>query len=223
VIELCPVGALTSTQYRFLGRPWEIQNVPTVCGLCPVGCNVHATMREGKVRRMLSRNHPEVDEGWLCDKGRFAFTHLYARDRITDPLRPAAARLRGASWDDALDEAGRPLRRRKEDLTAPRARRPSSRLRAWQAPAPGSRRTRRVLPEATSSARSPRLPLGDPRRRARVARRRAVSERAPIVDLWLRAARRAARASSTPVTRSRVAGVSRRATCLAAPRASGRS
>ena len=45
VIELCPVGALTSTQYRFTGRPWEIQNVPTVCGLCPVGCNVRATMR----------------------------------------------------------------------------------------------------------------------------------------------------------------------------------
>src|SRR5256712_9548806 len=75
VIELCPVGALTSTQYRFEARPWEIQNVPTVCGLCPVGCNVSATTREGKVKRILSRNHPEVDEGWLCDKGRFAFPH----------------------------------------------------------------------------------------------------------------------------------------------------
>jgi NADH-quinone oxidoreductase subunit G len=48
VIELCPVGALTSTQYRFEARPWEIQNVPTVCGLCPVGCNVSATTREGR-------------------------------------------------------------------------------------------------------------------------------------------------------------------------------
>src|SRR5262249_4836281 len=65
VIELCPVGALTSTQYRFEGRPWEIQSVPTVCGLCPVGCNVAATTREGKVKRILSRNHPEVDEGWI--------------------------------------------------------------------------------------------------------------------------------------------------------------
>ena len=79
VIELCPVGALTSTQYRFEARPWEIQNVPTVCGLCPVGCNITATTREGKVKRILSRNHPEVDEGWLCDKGRFGFSHLYAR------------------------------------------------------------------------------------------------------------------------------------------------
>ena len=82
VVELCPVGALTSTVYRFRARPWEIQNVPTVCGLCPVGCNAWATTREGKVVRMLGRNHPEVDEGWLCDKGRFAHDHLHAEDRI---------------------------------------------------------------------------------------------------------------------------------------------
>src|SRR5438445_2675853 len=111
VIELCPVGALTSTQYRFEARPWEIQNVPTVCGLCPVGCNVSATTREGKVKRILSRNHPEVDEGWLCDKGRFAFTHLYARDRIADPLRRVRRRgFEELSWDAALDEAERMLR-----------------------------------------------------------------------------------------------------------------
>ena len=90
VIELCPVGALTSTQYRFEARPWEIQNVPTVCGLCPVGCNVHATTREGKVKRILSRNHPEVDEGWLCDKGRFAFT-APVRAATGSPTRSAGS------------------------------------------------------------------------------------------------------------------------------------
>ena len=67
VTEICPVGALTSTQYRFEARPWEITNVPSVCSLCPVGCNISVTTREGKVKRVLSRNHPEVDEGWLCD------------------------------------------------------------------------------------------------------------------------------------------------------------
>ena len=92
VTEICPVGALTSTQYRFEARPWEIQNVPTVCGLCPVGCNISATTREGKVKRILSRNHPEIDEGWLCDKGRFAFAHLRRRDRITAPLTKAGPR-----------------------------------------------------------------------------------------------------------------------------------
>ena len=111
VIELCPVGALTSTQYRFEARPWEIQNVPSVCGLCPVGCNITATTREGKVKRILSRNHPEIDEGWLCDKGRFSFTSLYARDRVRDPLRRIGKRrFEELSWDGALDEAERLLR-----------------------------------------------------------------------------------------------------------------
>src|SRR5438128_6724390 len=107
VIELCPVGALTSTQYRFEARPWEIQNVPTVCGMCPVGCNISATSREGKMKRILSRNHPEVDEGWLCDKGRFAFTHLDAPDRVREPLERAR---HPRSWDDALNRAEQLLR-----------------------------------------------------------------------------------------------------------------
>ena len=108
VIELCPVGALTSTQYRFEARPWEIQNVPTVCGMCPVGCNVAATTREGKVKRILSRNHPEIDEGWLCDKGRFAYSHVYASDRVTDPPPPRGAQAYDElSWDEAIGEAKR--------------------------------------------------------------------------------------------------------------------
>src|ERR671918_1263206 len=110
VIELCPVGALTSTLYRFEARPWEIQNVPTVCTGCPVGCNVSATIREGKVKRILSRNHPEVDRGWLCDKGRFAYPHLRAKDRITTPLRRGRKGLEEISWDDALAEAETMLR-----------------------------------------------------------------------------------------------------------------
>ncbi len=111
VIELCPVGALTSTQYRFEARPWEIQQTPTVCGHCPVGCNISATAREGKVKRILSRNHPEIDQGWLCDKGRFAFAHLHADDRIADPLRKDdAGGFEALSWSDGLDEAERMLR-----------------------------------------------------------------------------------------------------------------
>ena len=142
VIELCPVGALTSTQYRFEARPWEIQNVPTVCGLCPVGCNVHATTREGKVKRILSRNHPEVDEGWLCDKGRFAFTHLHARDRISDPLRRIRRRgFEELSWDDALDEAERMLRAASGRIVT-----------ALSGPRPWSRPTRSAVCSARVSA-----------------------------------------------------------------------
>ncbi len=110
VVELCPVGALTSTLYRFDARPWDIQNVPTVCTGCAVGCNTSATIREGKVRRILSRNHPEIDQGWLCDKGRFSYPHLRAEDRITTPLRRGRKGLQEITWDDALDEAESMLR-----------------------------------------------------------------------------------------------------------------
>src|SRR5438105_3650665 len=196
VIELCPVGALTSTQYRFEARPWEIQNVPTVCGLCPVGCNIQATTREGKVKRILSRNHPEVDEGWLCDKGRFAFTHLRARDRIADPLR--RVRRRGfdvLSWDDALDEAvelltqaeGRIVTALSGSETVEQAYALGRPMRAC----PGAHTG--VLPEETSPALDAFwLPLSAIRDAELVVvlGDEPVAERAPIVDLWLRAARR---------------------------------
>jgi NADH-quinone oxidoreductase subunit G len=196
VIELCPVGALTSAQYRFLARPWEIQNVPTVCGLCPVGCNVNVTMREGKVRRVLSRNHPEIDRGWLCDKGRFAYSHLYARDRITDPLRRVRRRgFEEISWDAALDEAERLLRgargRIVTALSGSETVEQAYGLAKLVRVGLGSHAA--LLPEESSDALDAfRLPLsaiadadvvvviGDV----------PVEERAPIVELWLRLARR---------------------------------
>ncbi len=197
VIELCPVGALTSTQYRFEARPWEIQNVPTVCGLCPVGCNVAATTREGKVKRMLSRNHPEVDEGWLCDKGRFAFTHLQAADRITDPLRRRSrSGLEEISWDDALDEAERLLRESDGRIvtalsgseTVEQAYALGRLLRG------GLGAHTALMPEETSLALDAfRLPLSAIRDAELVVvlGDEPVAERAPVVELWLKAARRA--------------------------------
>ena len=175
VIELCPVGALTSTQYRFEARPWEIQNVPSVCGLCPVGCNITATTREGKVKRILSRNHPEIDEGWLCDKGRFAYAHLYARDRVSDPLRGSASAASRSS----------PGTTRSTRPSGCCARRPGAAraLRLGDGRAGGGARAlvrqglgsdAVVLPEQASPALDalPRAALVDPRRRAVIVSRR---------------------------------------------------
>src|SRR5438105_337201 len=196
VIELCPVGALTSTQYRFEGRPWEIQNVPTVCGLCPVGCNVSATTREGKVKRILSRNHPEVDEGWLCDKGRFAFPALRAADRVTEPLRRTGGRRFGAaSWDEALDQLERLARAAGDRVVLAFSGNETVEL-AYAL----SRLVRQgfggqtvVLPEETSPAlgafRRPLSAIRDAQAIV-VVGDDPVVERAPIVDLWIRAARR---------------------------------
>jgi NADH-quinone oxidoreductase subunit G len=195
VIELCPVGALTSTQYRFEARPWEIQNVPTVCGLCPVGCNITATTREGKVKRILSRNHPEIDEGWLCDKGRFGFTQLYARDRVRGPLRKLGKRrFEELSWEAALDEAERLLRSGPVLLAL-------SGSETVEQAAALSRLVRQgldsdavILPElATNALDAFRAPLSSIREADLVVviGDDAVEERAPVVALWLKAARRA--------------------------------
>jgi NADH-quinone oxidoreductase subunit G len=197
VIELCPVGALTSTQYRFEARPWEIQDVPTVCGLCPVGCNVEATTREGKVKRVVSRNHPEVDEGWLCDKGRFGFTHLRADDRIVDPGRRSGhRRYETLSWDDALDEAESMLRAAGSSIVT--ALSGSETVEEAYALAKLLRQGLdahcAVMPEDVSPALDAfRLPLSAIRDAELIVvlGDDPVVERAPIVDLWLKAARRA--------------------------------
>ena len=85
--------------------------MPTVCGMCPVGCNTSVDMREGKAKRVRARNHHEIDEGWLCDKGRFAFTHLRSTDRIVDPIKRVRRRgFEPVSWDDAIDTAEELLR-----------------------------------------------------------------------------------------------------------------
>jgi NADH-quinone oxidoreductase subunit G len=110
VIELCPVGALTSTEYRFKARPWEITNIPSVCALCPTGCNTWASVREGAVQRMISRNHPGVDEGWLCDKGRFAHVHLSAADRYLQGLVRGPRGLEPASTEQIAETIARRLR-----------------------------------------------------------------------------------------------------------------
>jgi NADH-quinone oxidoreductase subunit G len=110
VIELCPVGALTSTLYRFQARPWEINNIPSVCGQCPVGCNTWGTVREDGVRRVLSRNHPGVDEGWLCDRGRFTHDHIRAADRYLGGLVRGARGLEPATPEELAETIARRLR-----------------------------------------------------------------------------------------------------------------
>jgi NADH dehydrogenase/NADH:ubiquinone oxidoreductase subunit G len=196
VTEICPVGALTSTQYRFQGRPWEIQNVPTVCGLCPVGCNISATTREGEVKRIQSRNHPEVDEGWLCDKGRFAYEHLNARDRITAPLLKAGPRrFEQLSWDDALDRAEELLRRGGASTVTALSGSESVEEAYGLAKLlrQGLGANAAVLPEEVpdglDARRAPLAALRDANTIAVVCDEPVV-ERAPIVDLWLKAARR---------------------------------
>ncbi|MFG2299149.1 NADH-quinone oxidoreductase subunit G [Streptomyces sp. NPDC048603] len=110
-IQICPVGALTSAAYRFRSRPFDLVSSPSVCEHCAGGCATRTDHRRGKVLRRLAQNDPEVNEEWICDKGRFAFRYAQRPDRLTTPLvrDPETGALVEASWPEALAAAARGL------------------------------------------------------------------------------------------------------------------
>ncbi|MEU7500740.1 NADH-quinone oxidoreductase subunit G [Streptomyces griseofuscus] len=109
-IQICPVGALTSAAYRFRSRPFDLVSSPSVCEHCAGGCATRTDHRRGKVMRRLAANDPEVNEEWICDKGRFGFRYAQLKDRLDTPLvRGADGVLEPASWPEALEAAARGL------------------------------------------------------------------------------------------------------------------
>jgi len=101
-IELCPVGALTSKEFRFRARSWEMQNVPSVCPLCSVGCNLTLQVRDNEVLRILARENEAVNEVWLCDRGRFHYEYLNDSHRLIHPQARQGDRLSEVSWPVAI-------------------------------------------------------------------------------------------------------------------------
>ncbi len=85
-IQICPVGALTATPYRFVARPFDLSSAEGVCGHCSAGCNVRFDVRRGEIVRVLARDNLDVNDAWVCDKGRFAFRFADGEDRLTTPL-----------------------------------------------------------------------------------------------------------------------------------------
>jgi NADH-quinone oxidoreductase subunit G len=119
IIELCPVGALTSTAYRFRARPWDVEEAGTVCIGCASQCNVRYTVRDDdKVLRVLARDNDEVDDGWVCDKGRFGYESFHSPERVQGPMVRDGGVLREVSWERALGEAAKALTRGGERTAA---------------------------------------------------------------------------------------------------------
>ncbi len=109
-VQICPVGALTGTAYRFRARPFDLVSSPSVCEHCASGCAQRTDHRRGKVMRRLAGDDPEVNEEWNCDKGRWAFTYATQPDLITTPLiRNADGALVPASWSHAMATAAQGL------------------------------------------------------------------------------------------------------------------
>ena len=102
--DVCPVGALTTRDFRFGARAWELTNVPSLCNHCGVGCNTVLSTRTGQIKRIMPRQNELVNEVWICDKGRFGH-HFNGRsnpNRLTVPLVRKNGELVEASWAEAL-------------------------------------------------------------------------------------------------------------------------
>lgn len=113
-IDICPVGALTSRDFRLSARVWEVRDYPSVCAHCSVGCNILISERDHQIKRIVPRENESVNEIWLCDKGRFAHHFTTAPDRLTTPLIRRNGNLEPATWNDALDFVAKRLGEIKE-------------------------------------------------------------------------------------------------------------
>lgn len=100
--DICPVGALTSSDFRFKARVWELQSKPAVCTLCPVGCNITLDMRHDKLMRVMPRENSAVNDIWICDKGRYGHRFIEHETRLTSPLLRKNGALTEVSWEEAL-------------------------------------------------------------------------------------------------------------------------
>ncbi|QSR24667.1 NADH-quinone oxidoreductase subunit G [Nocardioides aromaticivorans] len=110
VIQICPVGALTSEQYRFRSRPFDLVSSPGIAEHDACGSAIRVDHRRGKVLRRQAGNDPAVNEEWITDKDRFAFAYTQADDRLGYPqVRDEDGTLRPASWPEAFVVAARGL------------------------------------------------------------------------------------------------------------------
>ncbi|MCE9645575.1 MAG: NADH-quinone oxidoreductase subunit NuoG [Chloroflexi bacterium] len=121
--DICPVGALTTADFRFGARPWELKAEASICTQCPVGCNTTLnTRREAKaggdivVKRVMPRQNEEVNEIWLCDKGRFAYHYAESKKRLSRPMVRKDDKLARASWEAATKLAAESFSKAKKDF-----------------------------------------------------------------------------------------------------------
>lgn len=121
--DICPVGALTTRDFRFEARPWELDSQASVCTQCPVGCNTTLnTRRDPKtggditVQRVMPRQNEEVNEIWICDKGRFAYHYAESKKRLSKPMIRKDNKLVRASWDAATKLAAENFEKAKKNF-----------------------------------------------------------------------------------------------------------
>ncbi len=118
IVDICPVGALTSTDFRFKSRVWFLKQTRTVCPSCSRGCNVTAGARWNRLLRLVPAENQAVNRWWMCDDGRLAIGHVGADDRLGAPLVRKDGALVETTWDEALRAAADGLRAAGANLLA---------------------------------------------------------------------------------------------------------
>lgn len=117
LIDVCPVGALTSKPYAFNARPWELRKTETIDAMDAVGSNIRVDARGREVLRILPVLHEEINEEWIADKTRFVWDGL-KRQRLDRPYVRRDGKLQPASWDEALEAAAEKLKNTPADKIA---------------------------------------------------------------------------------------------------------
>ncbi len=113
-IQICPVGALTSKPYRFLARPWDLETAPSVCTYCSVGCPITNEARQDSMVRCQALPNEEVNDYWICDKGRYGYHHVSSEDRLETPLsRSSDDEFQAIGWGKAFDSIAEKLKDKK--------------------------------------------------------------------------------------------------------------
>jgi NADH-quinone oxidoreductase subunit G len=102
VVDICPVGALTTREFRFRARVWFLQPIESICTGCSNGCNIWVDVYQNKIERLRPRVNDEVNEHWMCDAGRFGFEYVNHDERLKTPLVRHGEHLTPASWEEAL-------------------------------------------------------------------------------------------------------------------------
>ena len=111
LVELCPVGALTSRDFRFRSRVWRLVSTASICPGCSRGCNIFIDSREGTIYRFRARRNDEVNGEWLCDEGRMSYHRVNDADRILTPVQMVDGLEKKVDWEEALSVIGDALRK----------------------------------------------------------------------------------------------------------------
>jgi len=101
-VDLCPVGALTSADFRFKKRVWFLTSTPSICNWCSTGCNIFIDSHDGIVYRYRPRENSDVNGAWLCDAGKLSYKQIHADNRVFYPLITIDDEFRRVSWDEAI-------------------------------------------------------------------------------------------------------------------------